>query len=494
MKKAIEMKKFFLGTLAIGGAAVGFTLGLNRGQETAYTEARSKFEPLIKASEEEYKFLTQQEHKRKGITSSDQSWMPLRFRFAGLDEILAEASASEAPRAMLSRIQSLPKEEIEATLRDLHKTERDENDFVANFAEYALLLRFAEIDSEAALAFANTTSPSRRDATRAAVLAVLAETDASNAAIAALDEAGLNTKNLFTRRRATDAVAKTWARQDPQAAVEWATNLPDPYLQTGAAADAIYEAPHDQWGNLVTSINDPFVHDYVAGDLAYRWSLSEPQAAVDWAYSLPVESHSSYQSDPVVHAMRGWWRSYPNRAAAYLGQLPRNSRRNRDICRQAVPELFQEWLINDPAAALAYVSTMPDCPFRDEALMHIERALIIVIDLDKLQLPKDATFADTVQALANKFSTNSDYSDFMGAGVSTLGNTEWLSDAQSLGDTAEIISAAQEWVGQARESGLLSEADFQALEEQAAAEQQAAEVAAQAQAEAAARAAEAESK
>lgn len=482
MKKVPETKKLLFGVLAIGGIAVGFSLGLNRGQEKAYVEAKARYAPVMASAESQYRMLTQQEQKRKEIPSSSQGWMPLQFRFSMLKEILAEAPASELPRAMLARILALPKEEIEATLIKMQKLPRDEYDFIANFAEYALLMRFAELDPEAALKFANKTDMSRRESTRAAVLAVLAESNASRAAMVALDAETLTKRSAFTRAESTRAVSSAWAKQDPEAAVDWGQSLPDAGLQAGAIGDAVYHTPYDQWGNLVGRIHDPYVHDLVAGDMAYRWALSEPQAAIDWAYSVPPLS-SQYETyrDPVVHAMRGWWRQYPSRAAAYLENLSSQTRRNRDIYREALPELFQEWLISDPAGALAYANSLPDCPFRKDIITSIHKALVIVIDLEKLDLGADPKYAGqkyaafilgTSEGLGAHPVLCSLFSTMMSESMGVAGK-----DMSGL--TSEIIAQAKDFMAVSGESGVLTQEVIQSLEAQAnAAESQAQDAAA----------------
>jgi hypothetical protein len=428
MQTAIEMKHLLLGTIAVVGIALGFTLGLNRGQDIAHQETRAEYAPILAEKESQYLQLTQRDSKPAGISPSKQDWMPLQFRFSMLDEILTKANAIDAPRAILSRIKSLPKEEVEATLKMIHARPRDDEDFMVNFAEHALLMRFAEIDSAAALAFADATALNRRDATRAAVLAVMAETDASGAAIAALSK--LDKKNAAGRSEATSAVAATWARQDPQAAVSWANTLPTPQLRADALSNAIYETPQEEWDGFVHTISNDYERNHVVGNLAQNMANYAPDAALDWAYSQPVISPS--QPDPVVRVFNSVrYRRHPNRSAEYLVNLSKNTTRNRDIYNNALPQLLQDWLVTDPYGALQYAHNHPDPYIRNEVFAHMRKALVVILDLNKLTTNPDG-------------SLNLNAAQFFCANLLLGGKTE------GLGNTQEIIKQAKDWFAAAQ--------------------------------------------
>ncbi|MFN0125240.1 MAG: hypothetical protein ACKV19_00970 [Verrucomicrobiales bacterium] len=197
------------------------------------------------------------------------------------------------------------------------------------------------------------------------------------------------------------AIAGSWARQDAVAAVQWASQLPDPgnrdvgltsalgeiARQDPAAAAAAAEpflrpdpanpqaaAPvrdlatvlADVWGNTNPAAAAEWVRALpagkdqleAAGTLATVWASSDIAAAVAWTNTL---ADPALKSAVVAHLGTTWGAIEPDRALAWLDSLP------PETAARGTAGALNSWAATDPVGLADWIEQLHPGPRGDQA-------------------------------------------------------------------------------------------------------------------------------
>lgn len=261
---------------------------------------------------------------------------------------------------------------------------------------FLLFGRWAEVDPTAAMAFSNTMGMAG-GFVRPTILQSWASVDPANAAkyyqsnpreFAMMDMMG-GGRGPMGGQGASSIIATEWARQDPAAALAWASSL-----QTGkgqamtAVVSEVAKSDPRKASQMISSMEG----DDKAG--AYR-AVAEQYGALNfseaqsWISSLPAAD----QAQALASAIGGLSNTDPEKAALQAKSLEDGDIKNRlvsDIAgdlvkqdpraaaeflkgqseeaqRESMRELMPAWTGQDPAAALAYVNSYEPGRVRDSA-------------------------------------------------------------------------------------------------------------------------------
>ncbi len=190
-----------------------------------------------------------------------------------------------------------------------------------------------------------------------------------------------------SRARALRAVSDEWSREDPKAALDWASALPS--TDSVALKQALIEAAAQQpalAAQYLGDLQDASGRAAAISAIAAGMAKTDPGAALDWldqtatgaAYDNSVKSilASSARSDPAAAAMLlnkitdpgdrqaviaslagTWGKANPQAALAWAQTLPDADATSRSA---ALSSIVASWSKSDPAAALAFVQNSPD--------------------------------------------------------------------------------------------------------------------------------------
>ena len=264
-------------------------------------------------------------------------------------------------------------------------------------ASILLFGRWAEVDPSAAMAFSNTMGRAG-GFVRPTILQSWASVDPANAAnyyettpraFAMMDLMG-GGRGPMQGRGASSIIASEWARQDPTAALAWASSL------TSGKGEAM--------SSVVTEVakTDPRKAGAMIGKMdqadqagAYK-SVAEQYGALDfneaqnWVRTLPTDQ----QAAALASAIGGLSNTDPAAAARQVatmeageekdgliaeiaGDLAKNnpqaaadfvkSQDSEEAQRDSMREILPAMTAKDPAAALAFVNSYQPGPVRDSA-------------------------------------------------------------------------------------------------------------------------------
>ncbi|GEM_PF-2253652 len=237
---------------------------------------------------------------------------------------------------------------------------RQRNDLARQIAH-----RMAQEDIQSALAWTDTLDPvARREALRE-VSQEWARQDPKSAAEYAL--------TLSDPRQQRDAVSEAthhWARDNPGAALEWANNLEgDTSLAAmrgviGTIADNDPQAAANMIGQMDFSTAPADAYSDMAGDLASHWSRFDPEAAANWAQTLPEENEAQHHAFERV--ADHWVEQDSLGASEWVGSLPEGEL--RDI---AARRLVEHIAPSDPDAAYQWALSLSDLGHQTEMLHEV---------------------------------------------------------------------------------------------------------------------------
>ncbi len=238
---------------------------------------------------------------------------------------------------------------------------------------------WARLNPEAALAWANTLDGRSKQDALASLFATYAESDPIQAAQKALalgDEA-------LKDSRVLEGIARTWAKQDWDAANAWINGLPveqqssarrsaleqlaatDPSRATeevlklssgeerdnsiaGVVRAMAMENPAEAANLLLKSSSDN-VSRRSMNDVVSSWVYTDTEAAKNWVNSLPAGS--SRDSALTTYAMQTPSRNYQETIEMASGI---SNERNREW---AVSSAVRNWMNDDPAAAKSWLDS-----------------------------------------------------------------------------------------------------------------------------------------
>ena len=278
-----------------------------------------------------------------------------------LDDVLAIADPLQRYEALLAFIKTLNPEEIEGYLDGL-RVGKGKMDAETNFLRRLLLARWTQEDPDGALASLSSASGKQAYADAGTILGTLAAMDPAKAAawLSNSDNPILN--QPWMSGFLTQSVAEQWARQDPDAALEWASTL-DPDQRVGAYSgiiDNIMQSDPQRAAALAMSL-DSSERPKLLGQIAEAWGAQDPGEAVNWANSLAAGDREG----ALQEALGSWAASAPSEAAAYVDQLPERERAG------VVGEIARNWAQQEPAEAAEWLGSQPEGQSKTDAMGHV---------------------------------------------------------------------------------------------------------------------------
>lgn len=163
-----------------------------------------------------------------------------------------------------------------------------------------------------------------------------------------LESTGYYSQPLF------NAVASTWAEQNPEAAFMWASNLPKLDSRHTAQLAAIAEAARQDPGAAVALSKNALAGSNgsnIATVLADIWGNTNPAAAAAWIHSLP---DGAAKNEAAATLATVWSASDVENAIRWT-----NSISDPQMRRQVIAQIGTTWGAIEPDKALNWLNTMP---------------------------------------------------------------------------------------------------------------------------------------
>lgn len=265
-------------------------------------------------------------------------------------------------------------------------------------ASILLFGRWAEVDPSAAMAFSNTMGMTG-GFVRPTILQSWASVDPANAAkyyaanpreFAMMDMMGGGGRGPMQGRGASSIIASEWARQDPAAALDWASSLTSGKGEAmSAVVTEVAKSDPRKAGAMIANM-DQADQAGAYKSVAAQYGALDFNEAQNWIRTLPTDQ----QSAALVSAIGGLSNTDPAAAARQVatmeagdekdgliadiaGDLARNdpqaaadfvkSQDSEEGQRGSMRELLPAMTAKDPAAALAFVNSYQPGPVRDSA-------------------------------------------------------------------------------------------------------------------------------
>ena len=359
------------------GAAGGYIFGQN-GESGGHSSATEEASQRTRSSSR---------HESTGEATKKT------VRPASPDQISKIAGNSNRVQALLEFYAGLTPEQLAEEAGKLENLPMNER----MMASFLLFGRWAEVDPTAAMAFSNTMGMAG-GFVRPTILQSWASVDPANAAkyytqnpreFAMMDMMG-GGRGPMGGQGASSIIASEWARQDPAAALAWANSLEkgkgqaltavvsevaktDPrkaaeMLGSMDAADRVgaYKAVASQYGALDFSAAQTWIHTLPAdqqaaamGSALSGLSNTDPTLAAQQVKSMEA---GDAKDQAIADIAKNMGRKDPQAAGDFVkGQTSEQAQ--RDSMREFIPA----WTSQNPAAALAFVSSYPAGAVHDSA-------------------------------------------------------------------------------------------------------------------------------
>lgn len=346
------------------GAAGGYFIG-NKGSQNDVSGNEIKNENVISGTGPGSSYKPSGSSSSKDNASTDSSVVSVDGNLAAearrlfdsgdvsgaLQKILNAPGQMGRMEALLGFVKTLDAEGVEAALPFVRGMGRGGDQFMS----MGLLMgRYAEIDPERALTYVGKQGGMERGFGTSSILRTWAASDPRAAADYLSNNVLGSGGDDWMLRRTAGSLASEWAKQDSDAALAWATGLPD-------------EVKGDAMNNIVEQLTsqDPLEAAKVAmgfeGEqrersmrtIADQWSRNEPEDAVKWAESLTVEG----KTQAIEEAVENWVRKDTDAAVAYMDNMDQGER--DAIMKEVVEQWGRKGSEAQPAAA-EWVASQPD--------------------------------------------------------------------------------------------------------------------------------------
>ena len=346
------------------GAAGGYFIG-NKGSQNDVSGNEIKNENVISGTGPGSSYKPSGSSSSKDNSSTDSSVVSVDGNLAAearrlfdsgdvsgaLQKILNAPGQMGRMEALLGFVKTLDAEGVEAALPFVRGMGRGGDQFMS----MGLLMgRYAEIDPERALTYVGKQGGMERGFGTSSILRTWAASDPRAAADYLTNNVLGSGGDDWMLRRTAGSLASEWAKQDSDAALAWATGLPD-------------EVKGDAMNNIVEQLTsqDPLEAAKVAmgfeGEqrersmrtIADQWSRNEPEDAVKWAESLTIEG----KTEAIEEAVENWVRKDTDAAVAYMDNMDQGER--DDIMKEVVEQWGRKGAESQPAAA-DWVAAQPE--------------------------------------------------------------------------------------------------------------------------------------
>ena len=263
-------------------------------------------------------------------------------------------------RELADRIETMDIKEVLASLKKLRPQPGGPDKLMA---EQMLLARYGELDPQTALTYVETLAGVEYETSGLTVMSAWTASDPEAAAAhyrENLDDFGI----LDDHQRVTAGmVAAEWARQDPEAALTWAEELPTDVRGEayGRIASQIVTEDPTRATAMLATMEPGLERKEMMGTLVSQWAYQDPQAAADWVIN---HTTGSEQSHGVSSLMTAWMVANPLDASTWVGRLDDGATKD-----SAIVALTQSRAVSsDPVAAIAWSESIQDPNLRTDAI------------------------------------------------------------------------------------------------------------------------------
>jgi hypothetical protein len=395
------MKTSIISILLLGaGTAGGYFLGLGKGKDGAGEIERARYEQMLvekqSLMEKEKASLVKQAEEKARADVANWVPMPEQFKDASLDTIFDSPGPMGRFQAIMSYIQDMDEKDIPDELDKIRDKMRGGFDAEKMFAMHLMLTRYGSENFEGAVKYLDGQDMWTQGMGKMTVLSAAASTDPKKAVDYLKGEGSMLLNLPRIGGFAAGGVAKEWAKNDPDGALDWAKNLPDS-ARGGALGQVVggiaMEDPRKAAG-IVMEMNEGKDRTDLVGNVAGKWAATNPQEALAWANGLenPDEKRSAQKSalggwadqDPAAAAKQlasfdgvdqqegvgvvgsRWARKEPAVAAEWVAQQEGGSGKT-----QAMGDVMRNWTASEPEKASQWLTTQESGPGRDNGIVGL---------------------------------------------------------------------------------------------------------------------------
>jgi cytochrome c553 len=317
-------------------------------------------------------------------------------RTKGIEDIYRTPGQNNRIQALLDFYAGLTPEQLEAEAAKLESLPFNER----LMASILLFGRWAEVDPTAAMAYSNTMGFAG-GFVRPTILQSWASSDPANAAKYYAENPGEfammgmmgGGRGPGGGQSAAGIIAAEWARQDPSAALAWASSLEG--REKGSAMESVVREVANtdpRRAAEMASTMDEDSRDDAYAAIAERWATTNFSEAETWIKTLSGEE----QSEAMGAALSALARENPALAQEKIASMPEGRDRDRAMAsiasqlsrndpqaaatwlasqtitdgeaqRDAMRDVMSNWTNQDSAGALAFVQSQPAGEARDSA-------------------------------------------------------------------------------------------------------------------------------
>lgn len=315
-------------------------------------------------------------------------------RPVGLAEIGRMPGSSNRIQALIDLYAGLTPDQLEEEARKLEDLPMNER----IMASFLLFGRWAEVDPTAAMAFSNTMGFAG-GFVRPTILQSWASVDPANAAryyaenpreFAMMGMMG-GGRGPMGGQGGASIIASEWAKQDPAAAMAWASSLTTEKSQAlSAVVGEVAKTDPAKAARMLAGV-DGTDNGRAFRTVAEQYGASNFSEAQTWIRTLPADE----QDGALAAAITGLAKSDPQAAANQVAQMADGDSKNRAVTdvvsalarqdpqaaadflskqgdeqsqRDSMRNLMPAWVAQNSAAALTYATSLPEGNVRDSAL------------------------------------------------------------------------------------------------------------------------------
>jgi len=302
--------------------------------------------------------------ERPGIDRSADSQRGNKAR--SIDEIYRKPSQSGRVQALLDFYSGLGPDEFAGEAEKLDALPFNER----ILASVLLFGKWAEVDPTAAMAFTDTMGFAGAFV-RPTVLQGWASTDPVNAAkyytnnpaqFAMMNMMGGRGRGGMGAQGPGEIIAGEWAKQDPEAAMVWASGLKT--NSADAMTSVISEVAKTDPSKAVAMAGtmDAEAQNGAFETIARQWGTNNFAEATLWANGLPEEQRNAAMSA----AIEGLAQSSPELAAAEIGKMT-----DAEAIRDAVPTVAKNYARTDVQGSMDWLNSIENDGAKRDAMREV---------------------------------------------------------------------------------------------------------------------------
>lgn len=314
-----------------------------------------------------------------------------------LTEIYRQPGQIDRVQSLLDYYSNLSADEFAAEAEKLDNLPFNER----ILASFLLFGKWAEVDPTSAMAFTDTMGFAGAFV-RPTVLSGWASTDPLNAAKYYTDNPQqFAMMNMMGGRGGRGMgqgpgaiIAGEWAKQDPDAALEWASTL-----KTGSAdalrsvvSEVAKSDPAKAAAMVATMPEDARKSAYE--DIALEWGSKNFTEASAWANSLPADQRDA----AMASAIAGLAQSSPQLAATELSKLT-----DADALREAAPIVAKNFARDDVKGSIELVKGLSDDRAKSETMREVMPIWTASDSVAALEFVKSQTNTDVKDSAARSY-------------------------------------------------------------------------------------------